>query len=212
MRSRGLHQVDPGPRGPPAGGHHRADPGVRRPGRYRRGPRCSNKPLPERVKKMEVTAGKAGSGSPTRSRCPTSRSSAPSAPRHRSRRSPRCSRNAHGGNMDLPDVGPGAVVYLPVKHHRRLPLSRRLSRHPRATGSCAAWAVEIPALGDAAGRSDQELEAGPWPRLEDGQVHHGRSARPGRWRTRRRASPYRELNAVAGGRVRVRGAGRLRGC
>ncbi len=34
-----------------------------------------------------------------------------------------------GGNMDLPDVCPGAVVYFPVNHKDAYPVSRRLPRH-----------------------------------------------------------------------------------
>ena len=36
----------------------------------------------------------------------------------------------HGGNMDLPDVAPGAIIYFPVHTEGALALRRGLSRHP----------------------------------------------------------------------------------
>lgn len=51
--------------------------------------------------------------------------------------------DAHGGNMDLPDMGPGSVTYLPVQ----VPGARLFIGDAHATqgdGECCGVAVEIP--------------------------------------------------------------------
>ena len=64
-----------------------------------------NAPLPERVKKIKVDE-KRRLLERQASRCPTSRSSAPSAPRRRSRRLPRCSRTITAATWTCPTSAP----------------------------------------------------------------------------------------------------------
>ena len=82
----------------------------------------------------------------------------------------------HGGNMDLPDVAPGAIIYLPVHTEGGLSLRRRLPCHAgrRRTLRRRARAARD---GHAPGRPDQELElclAAP----RDRRLHHDDRQRP----------------------------------
>ena len=45
----------------------------------------------------------------------------------------------HGGNMDLPDMGPGSITYLPVRSPGAPSVHRRCATPARATVKCAAW-------------------------------------------------------------------------
>lgn len=72
--------------------------------------------------------------------------------------------DAHGGNMDLPDMGPGSITYLPV----RVPGARLFIGDAHATqgdGECCGVAVEYPT------RTTIRVDlikgwALDWPRLE----------------------------------------------
>ena len=72
-----------------------------------------NEPLPGRCARWKWT--KRTSTGATGSRSPTSRTSAPSAAHPRSDSINSLTPDDHGGNMDLPDMGPGTITYLPVR-------------------------------------------------------------------------------------------------
>ena len=132
-----IHSVKP--RGPQAGRHDLPDPGVRRPGRYRQHGRPQTRRCPktgaqgQRRRERRLLVGR---HHPAR----TSRSSARSACRPRSRRSPRFSRTTTAATWTCRTWRPGARDHLPPgPAGRGAPLCRRLPRHPGRTGNCAAW-------------------------------------------------------------------------
>ena len=64
----------------------------------------------------------------------------------------------YGGNMDLPDVAPGAIIYFPGPYRRR-PISYVGDCHAtQGDGELCGVAVEQRVDDHAPGRSDQELE------------------------------------------------------
>ncbi len=101
-----------------------------------------NEPLPERVKKMEVTEQGIRFNSEDH-RCPTNRSSGRSASAPRSRRCHSLQPDYWGGNMDLPDVGPGAIVYFPVLHHEDAYLYLGDCHATQGDGELCGVAVEM---------------------------------------------------------------------
>ena len=63
----------------------------------------------------------------------------------------------YGGNMDLPDVAPGAIVYFPV-HHKDAYLYLGDCHGTQGDGELCGVAVEIAVDHDGPGRPDQGLE------------------------------------------------------
>ena len=111
----------------------------------------------------------------------------------------------HGGNMDLPDMGPGSITYLPV----RSPGARLFIGDAHACqgdGEVCGIAVEYPTTTTI----HVDLIKGwtiEWPRLENEEVIMAiGSARPLEDATR---IAYRELVLLDGERLRLRPLGRL---
>ena len=76
-----------------------------------------------------------------------------------------------GGNMDLPDVAPGAVVYFPV-HHKDAYLYLGDCHGTQGDGELCGVAVEIPSTTTVQVRSHQELADRLAP-ARDREIHHG---------------------------------------
>ena len=111
----------------------------------------------------------------------------------------------HGGNMDLPDMGPGSITYLPV----RTPGARLFIGDAHACqgdGEVCGTAVEYASVTTI----HVELIKGwtiDWPRLETEDVIMAiGSARPLEDAAR---IAYRELDLLDGARLRLRPLGRL---
>ena len=76
----------------------------------------------------------------------------------------------YGGNMDLPDVAPGAIVYFPV-HHKDAYLYLGDCHATQGDGELCGVAVEIASTTTV----QVDLIKGwsiAWPRLENERVHH----------------------------------------
>ena len=82
----------------------------------------------------------------------------------------------HGGNMDLPDVAPGAIIYFPVHYGWRPSLCRGLPRHAGRRRSLRRR-HRAARHGHAAGRSHQGLELCLAPSRDEG-FHHDHRQRP----------------------------------
>jgi acetamidase/formamidase len=122
-----------------------------------------NKPLPERVKKMEVTpeGGVKWSAKITLPYAPFI-GTIGTSPQIEAISS--IQPDAHGGNMDLPDVAPGAVVYLPVNAPGGL-LYLGDCHGAQGDGELSGVAIEIPSVTTI---QVDLIKAWPlaWPRLE----------------------------------------------
>jgi hypothetical protein len=111
----------------------------------------------------------------------------------------------HGGNMDLPDMGPGSITYLPVRTAGRAPVHRRRARLPgRRRGVRHCGGVPEPhddSRGPREGLDARMAAAG------NGRDDHGHRQRA----SAGRRDPHRlqGAGAVDGGRVRLRPLGRL---
>jgi amidase len=102
-----------------------------------------NQPLPERVKKMEVTT--AGVRFSDRITLPYEPFIGTLGVSPEIEAVSSLQPDYWGGNMDLPDVGPGAIVYFPV-HHREAYLYLGDCHARQGDGELCGVAVEIPAL------------------------------------------------------------------
>jgi acetamidase/formamidase len=122
-----------------------------------------NKPLPERVKKMEVTP-EGGIKFSDRIILPYEPFIGTIGTSPQIEAISSLQPDSHGGNMDLPDVGPGSVVYLPVNTTGAY-LYLGDCHGTQGDGELCGVAVEIPAVVTI----QVDLIKGwtlAWPRLE----------------------------------------------
>ena len=82
----------------------------------------------------------------------------------------------HGGNMDLPDIGPGAILYLPM-HTRGALLYLGDCHATQGDGELCGVAVEQAATVDGPRRAHQRLEL-CLASARDGKLHHDDRQRP----------------------------------
>jgi acetamidase/formamidase len=122
-----------------------------------------NKPLPERVKKMEVTP-EGGVKFSEKITLPYEPFIGTLGTSPRIEAISSLQPDSHGGNMDLPDVAPGSIVYLPVNTTGAY-LYLGDCHGTQGDGELCGVAVEIPALVTL----QVDLVKGwtlAWPRLE----------------------------------------------
>ena len=178
--ARRLHQVDRAARAA-AGRHHLPDPGVRRPRRHRRHGDAQRAACPRRVKKVDVDA-EDGVNWNDKITLPYEPFIGTIGTSPEIEAITSLQPDYYGGNMDLPDVAPGAVIYLPVNAPGALLYLGDCHAVAGRRRTVRRRASSIRPSTTRPGRPDQGLDV-QMAASREREVHHDHRLAPGRWRT-----------------------------